>query len=247
MLNNNEKKQGSGCGSGILGTLLVIVGVVVFAVVSSLINSLFARICFSGQVACGLYPLSLIAVIVAFVAFEAAFIMWQIRGAKSSSRDTEEIKRITSLTRLVTVLAIIIPLLFSIVSANVYTKCSEKSISKVIFATTDEYRWDTRCDVLCYNLTIDSEGNAGFTVMMNDGEIIDLFANTNSVSDEFNGRFKNLWDYAAYLAKDMSESGYLIEGRISGVENLDKVKEISPDAYPYIKSIVDLNKNIGAQ
>lgn len=237
-----------GCGSGIIGTLLVIVATVLFAVVSSLINRLFAYLAFGNEVAGGLYPLSVTAVIVAFVAFEAVFILFLFKSIKISAGDREEIRKITNLTRIVTVLAIILPLLFSVFSANLYTKCSEKSINKVVFATTKEYRWDDRCDVLCYNLTIDADGNCGFTVMMNDGEVVDLFKNANSCSDSFKKKFESsksgLWGYAAYLAKDFSLSGYLIEGRITGEEYLEKVEESFPDIYPYVKSIVELNKNV---
>ena len=252
MLNGNKKnKQGLGCGTGIFGTLLVVVAVVVFAIISSLINRLFAYIGFGTEAAGGLYPLSQITILVAFIAFEAVFILWLFKGAKNATGDREEIKKLAKLTKIVTVIAIVVPLLFSVVSANVYTKCSEKSISKVVFATTKEYRWDDRCDVLCYNLTIDNEGNTGFTVMMNDGEVVDLFKNTNSCSASFKEKFESdksgLWGYASYLAKDFATSCYLIEGRITGYEYLEKVEQSYPDIYPYVKEIAELIKSAQEQ
>ena len=237
-----------GCGSGILGTLIVIVGVVVFAVISSLINSLFAKARFGGEVACGLYSLSIIAIIVAFVLYEVAFILWQLRAAKRASGQTDGMKDLTKLTKIVTVAAILLSLLFSAVSANVFTKCSDKSISKVVLFSSKEYRWDDRCDVLCYNFSCDTDGNATFTVMMTDGEVIDLFGATSSVSDSFKERFKadevSLWGYAAYLAEEFASSGHYIEARITGEANLEKVKSNAPALYPYMKRIVDIGKNI---
>lgn len=240
-----------GCGSGILGTLLVLFGMVVYAVVSSLINGVFARARFADTAACALFPLTATSLIVAFVLYEAAFIVWQLKLAKTASDDGDSDGKLKKLSRLVLVLAIALSLLFSVFCANTYTQCGEKSIEKVCFVTTKEYRWDGRCDVLCYNLTCGEDGNATFTVLMKDGEVIDLFGTTNSVSDTFKERFDSstvgLWSYAAYLAEEFENSGFLIEGRISGEGNLELIKEKSPEAYPYIKSIIDLNKNTDAQ
>lgn len=220
-----NKKNNKGCFSGILGTIFVVLGVGAYAVISSLFNRAFVGEAFGNDIACGLMTKWLTGVGIAFILYEAIFILWEFDILKKAKSNFDE-KKSKKILIAVALICICASLLVGVVLANTYVRCGEDSISKVCFATTKEYRWDTRCDVLRYSLSCDSNGSLTFNVTMKDGEVIELLGNVTSASATFNEKYEtskvNLLSYAAFLVEEFDNNDFIIEKSISGKEYMEK-------------------------
>lgn len=239
-----NKKNNKGCASGILGTLGVILGVAVYAVLSSLLNRLFVGIRLGNDVACALLPMTLTGITVAFVLYEVIFVVWQVKLSQIASKNGDGSK-MDKIFKLVAVGCISASLLFSIFAANTYTELREDSISKVCFVTTKEYKWEDRNDVMRYSLACDENGGLTFKITMKDGEVIDLFGSVTSLSDSFKDKYNtdkvNLLAYAAHLAEEFDNSGFIIEKSVTdaSVKNAESVyKEKYPEIWEQIEIII---------
>ena len=233
--NKNNNKKGGGCLSWLLGTLLVIVGVIVYAVLSSFINRLIIGGRLGDSASCALLPLSLTGLTVAFVLYEAIFIVRLIKFG--NAKDDAKAKKVS---RIVTAACISLSFLFAIFSANTFTKLDENSISKVCFVEIKRYEWQERCDVLRYSLSCDSDGVLNFTVTMKDGEKIELLSQVNSCTEAFTEQYGDLYGYAAYLSDTFDSSDYIIEKSVTGVENMQKYyKDTNSEIWTSLEKIID--------
>ncbi len=224
-----------GCGSGILGTLLVLLGVVIHTVISSLISKAFIHSRFGDDTACAVLTLTVTNIVVAFVLYEAIFIVWQVRASQKASDkgnvSLSEKKTMDKIVLIVLIACIVLSLLFAVINANTFTCLREDSISTVFFTTTKEYRWDERCDVLRYSFACDEGGGITFKVTMKDGEAFDLLGGVTSLSDSFKEKYStdkvNLLSYVADLSEQFDNSEYIIEKSItsSSIENAKKYYE----------------------
>ena len=239
-----NKNKNKGCISGALGTVFVVLGVVVYAVISSLFNRLFVGMAHGDSVACALMTKWLIGVGIAFVLYEAIFILWQFDILKKSKAQQENGEKSKNAFRLIAVLCICASLLIGIIFSNTYIDCREDSISSVYFVTTKEYRWDKRNDVRKYSLSCDANGGLSFKISMKDGEVIELFGHVTSLTDKFRDQFDtdslNLLAYAAYLSNEFERSDFIVEKSISGVEYIEKYyKEQSPEIWELLEKIIN--------
>ena len=239
-----NKKNNKGCASGVLGTLCVILGVVAYALISSLLNRIFIGIRLGNRVACALLGTTLTGITVAFVLYEIIFVVWQVKLSQIASRNGDAPK-LDRIFKIVTAGCITASLLFAIFGANTYTELREDSISKVCFVTTKEYRWDDKNDVLRYSFSCEDDGGLVFKITMKDGEVIDLFGSVTSQSDSFKEKFitgkVNLLAYAAYLSEQFDNSGFIIEKNISetSVKNAESFyKEKYPEIWEQIEIII---------
>ena len=239
-----NKKNNKGCASGILGTLCVVLGVAVYAIISSLLNRLFVGLRFGDGVACALLPMTLTGLTVAFVLYEVIFIVWQVKLSQIASQNGDGGK-IGKIFKIVTVACISASILFAIFSANTYTELREDSISKVCFVTTKEYDWTEKNDVLRYSFACDEDGGLTFKIAMKDGEVIDLLGSVTSLSDSFKERFStdkvNLLAYAAYLSEQFDNSGFIIEKNVSeaSIKNAESFyKEKHPEIWEQVERII---------
>ncbi|MBR4032132.1 MAG: hypothetical protein IKJ07_05280 [Clostridia bacterium] len=239
-----NKKNNKGCASGILGTLGVVLGVAVYAIISSLLNRLFVGIRFGDGVACALLPMTLTGLTIAFVLYEVIFIVWQVKLSQIASKNGDSSK-IDKIFKFVTVGCISASLLFSIFAANTYTELREDSISKVCFVTTKEYKWNEKNDVMRYSFACDEEGGLTFKITMKDGEVIELLGSVTSLSDSFKEKFStdkvNLLAYAAHLSEQFDNSGFIIEKNVSeaSIKNAESVyKEKHPEIWEQIEIII---------
>ena len=214
-----------------MGTLLVLVGVIVYAVLSSFINRLIIGARLGESASCAILPLSLVGLTVAFVLYEAIFIVRLIRFG--NDKDDAKAKKVA---RIVTAACISLSFLFAIFSANTYTKLDDSSISSVCFVEVKRYEWEKRCDVLRYSLSCGSDGVLNFTVTMKDGEKIEILNQVNSCTESFTEQYGDLYGYAAYLSDTFDSSDYIIERSVTGVENMEKHYK---DAYPEIWSSLE--------
>ena len=214
-----------GCGAGILGTLLVLVGVVLHALISTFIYRVFISARFGDEVACALLTLTYTGFAVSFVLYEVIFIVWQVRTSqrvtdKSSCIDGGK-KPLDKIVLWVMIGCILLSLIFSVFAANTFTELREDSISKVCFVATKEYRWDNRCDVLRYTLTCDQSGALNFSITMKDGEVIELLGTSYSHSDTFAEMYRtsevDLLSYIADLTDAFDSSDYIIERSVNSV------------------------------
>ena len=220
-----NKKNNKGCFSGVIGTIFVVLGVGAYAVISSLFNRAFVGKAFGNEIACGLMTKWLTGVGIAFILYEAIFILWEFDLLKKTKSNFDE-KKGKRILLAVALICISASLLVGVVFANTYIECREDSISKVCFAPTKEYHWDTRCDVLRYSLSCDQNGSLTFNITMKDGEVVELLGNVTSVSESFNNKYStdkvNLLSYAAYLSEEFEASEFIIEKSISGKEYMEK-------------------------
>ena len=231
---NKEKKRRGGCLSWILGTVLVIVGVVVYAIVSSLINRWLIGARFGQDAACALLPLAIPGLTVAFVLYEAIFIVRLIKSG--NKQDDAKAKRIANV---VTIAAICLSLLFAVFSANTFTQLDNSSISKVCFVQTKQYVWDQRCDVQRYSVSCSSEGALSYVITMKDGETVELWNSVNSCSSEFLEKYGDIYGYAAYLSEQFDNSEFIIEKRVTGVEFMEKFyKTDKPEVWASLEKII---------
>ncbi len=239
-MNRNKNR---GCFSGILGTFIVIIGVVIYAVLASLITNLIISTRFSDEARCALLSLSFVGITVAFVLYEVIFICYEL---KCSSKGTGSETRMNKIFKLVLVLGICLSLLFAVVSANTFTSLGEDSISKVFFTEYKTYKWRESCDILKFSLSCDANGALSYKVTMKDGEVVDILGQVNSCSDEFIERYENLYGYAAYLTGEFRNSGFLIEEDISGIEHMEAYyKDSHPEIWSYIEKIVSGGRSDG--
>lgn len=215
--------------------MLVIIGVFAYAVLSSLINRWIIGARFGADAACALLPLSIAGLTVAFVLYEAIFIVRLIKFG--NDKDDAKAKKVS---RIVTAACISLSLLFAVFSANTFTRLDGDSISKVCFVELKKYEWQARCDVLKYSLSCDSDGVLNFTVTMKDGEKIDLWGQVNSCTKAFTEQYGDLYGYAAYLSEAFDSSDYIIEKSVTGVENMEKhYKDTNSEIWSSLKKIID--------
>ena len=171
-LNNKSKNNNIGCFTAILGTLVVLLCTVVYAVISSLICNFTISTRFGQEIACAILPLSFTVISISFVLYEIIFISYELTKVKKDAPDGASIKKAF---RILAPACIAISLVLSVISANTYTKLGEDSIEKVCFAEYESYSWSERSDVMRYTLACSPEGNLTYTLTMKDGEKIELF------------------------------------------------------------------------
>ncbi len=227
-----NKSNNKGCLAGILGTVAVLLGVVAFALLSTLVNNLLLSARFGDSDECALLPLSLWGVGAAFVLFEVIFVFWQIKGAK---RNTPEGKKLGKIFKIVTAVCIALVLLIPILSANIYTRLDSQSISKVFFA---EYKaYSIKNDVERCTLTCSEDGKLAYIVTMKDGEKIELLDNVNSCGNGFIEKYDNLYGYAAYVNECFTDSGNAVTVR--GKEHIERIyKESNSEIWQYLEKII---------
>ncbi len=234
-----NKNKNVGCFSGILGTLFVILGVIGYALVSSYINRLFIGARFGNDASVALLELSLTGLTVAFVLYEAIFIVSQIRLHKNAS-GKDDGGKMNRIYRLVFVGCVCLSLLFAIFSANTFTECDGDSISKVCFVTTKEYRWDEENKVTRYALGCDADGNLTYKIFIRGEKPIELFNTVNSCTDSFIEKYGGMEGYAAYLSEQFDNSDHIIEKEITGIEYMERYyKEDYPEIWKHLETIIN--------
>ena len=243
-----NKNKNKGCISGVIGTLFVVLGVAAYAVVSSLFNRVCVSLAHGDTVACALMTRWLTGVGIAFILYEAIFILWQFDLLKKN-KASENNPKSKKMLLIIASLCIAASLLVGVVLANTYVDCREDSISNVCFVTTKEYRWDTRNDILRYSLSCDENGGLSFKITMKDGNTVDLFGHVTSISDGFREKYNadkvSLLSYAAYLSEQLDNSGFVIEKEISGVEYMTKAyKDNNPEIWAELEKIIGSTSNI---
>lgn len=238
-----NKNTNKGCFSSILGTLCVVLGVVLYALLSSQISKILVRTRFGADSACAILTLTVVGYAVAFVLYEVVFVLRQVQLSQKAAGRDDEGGKLARLFRIAAVGAVCLSLLFSIVVANTFVALREDSISKVCFVETKSYRWDDRCDVLRYNFACDESGALTCSVIMKDGEQIDVLGGVTTVSDAFAEQFDtskvSLLSYAAYLSEQFDESEFIIEKKISGIEHMEAFyKQDHPEIWEQLERII---------
>ena len=221
-----NKSNNKGCFSGVLGTLLVALGVVIYALISSQVSKMLVRSRFGGDAACALLTLTLVGYGVAFVLYEVVFVIWQFKLSAEASGRGDTAGKLKQVLRISFAVAICLSLLFSVVVGSTFVSCREDSISKVCFVETREYRWDTRGDVLRYTFACDEGGGLTFTVTMKDGEKVEILGGVSSLTEAFKEEYRTsefgMRAYAAHLSEQFDGSEYIIEKKLVGVELMEK-------------------------
>ncbi len=230
---NLNKNNNKGCFSAILGTLAVIGGVLLYAVIASLVSNLFISLRFGDDAACALLSLSFAGIIAAFIAFDIVFVVWQLKLARGDDAGLDKIFKLTLIICLCAVL------LLPIVSANTFTRLDDSSVSKVFFAEYKSY--DIEKDMSRATLACNEGGSLTYTLTMSDGEKIELLSSVNSCSDAFIEKYENLYGYAAYLTEKLSDNG--ISLRVIGEEHMEEsYKDAHPEVWKYLEKMIEESK-----
>ncbi len=212
--------------------MCIIIGVVIYAVVSSLVNNLFISLRFGDASACALLSLSFAGIIVAFIAFDVIFIVWQLKLFRRGEESEAKFNKIFKVTLAVCLSMV---LLFPIISANTFTMLDDSSFSKVFF--TEYRKYDISTDITHATLACDANGNLTYTVTMRDRETIELFGSVNSCGSGFIEDYENLYGYAAYLTTRLSENGQAI--RVMGKEYMESnYKDSHPEIWKYLEEMI---------
>jgi len=240
---NTKKSNNKGCISGILGTLVVVAGIIAYAIIASLVNRLVIGWRLGNSVACALMTNTFTGMTVAFILYEAIFIVWQVKLSKAAAGVPDEKGTMAKIFRWVFIGCVSLSLILSFVFANTYTELREDSIAKVTFVTTKEYNWEEDNVVSRYTFACDAEGGLTFKVSMKDGETIDILGVVSSLTPEFKEKYNtdkvNLMAYAAHLSEEFDTSEFIIEKRVNGIEYMEKhYKESSPELWEQIYRII---------
>ena len=227
-----NKNNNKGCISGILGTMAVIIGVIVYAVTSSLLCRAFVGARLSDEPACALLTFLIPSIGITFVILEVIFVAWQIRLSKKGGEGERKFNRIF---KIVTICSISALLLLSVVSANTYTRLGSDTISKVCFAEYKSYNVDgdiSRCTLSC-----SADGALSYTVTMKDGEKIEFFNSVNAFAGGFQEKYDNLFGYASYISEKLADNG--LPTRIVGERYMEKYyKEDHAEVWKYLEAII---------
>ncbi|MGM9643793.1 MAG: hypothetical protein ACI3X1_01770 [Eubacteriales bacterium] len=227
-----NKNNNKGCVSGILGTLAVILGVIVYAVLSSLLCGVFVGARFPEKPVCALLTFLIPSIGIAFVIFEVIFVAWQIKLSKKGGDGEKKFKRIFKIVTLSCISAL---LLLSVVGANTYTKLDDSTISKVCFIDYKSYDIDediSRCTLSC-----SADGALSYTVTMKDGEKIEFFNSVNAFAGGFKEKYENLFGYASYISEKLSNDG--LPTRIVGEKYMEKYyKEDHAEVWKYLEAMI---------
>lgn len=263
MLLNDNKKQGPGCGSGILGTLAVIGATGVYAVISILICRFVISARLGDSIGAGIIEYWVAGLIISFLIFEGVFLYWQVSSTMKAAgkADGNKTKRIF---RIVIAAGLVLSFAVALFCANTYTEFGEISISKICFVTTKEYTWDKdNNDVYSYSLECDDSNSFSFKVKMKDGETITVVSITAVTQDgetqlqagslhtpsaNFNEKYGtgglSLLYYAREIAKQINENGHIIDRKIVGEEHLNEICDSLDDekAKECINDLINLTK-----
>lgn len=230
-----KKNNNPGCGAAFLGTLVALLATGAYIALSLLCNRLFLGRALNGEPACAFSTFFTTGIGIVFFLFELVFVIWLIKRARAAT-DNSDGGVMKTVLRIAAAGAAALSILLAVISANIYTKCSDTSITTVTVFSEREYEWD---DVSRFIFSCDDSGALKYTVRMKDGESIEIFNNVNTCSDEFTERFGSLLSYASYLTEQFRASEFIIEEKISGVENMEKrFKESDPVAWETIESII---------
>lgn len=224
--------------SGFLGTILVLIGVVVLMVLTSLLANLVFSARLAGLTAVAILKLSVTGAIVYFILLEIIFFMWQISLAKKEDKNQsdEDKKKFSKICRAVYIGVSCAIVLFAVISVNTYTDCREDSISEKFFVTVKEYKW---ANVRSYSLVCDEYGALDFNVTMKNGKTFEILNTVTSCSDEFLQKYENMYGYAAYLSDEFDSHESYIEKRIVHADYAEAYyKEQYPEVWKYLKTII---------
>lgn len=225
--------------SGLLGTLLVIVGVFATTILSSLLVNVVFKSRLAGEPICAIMKLTLISIIVYFVLLEVIFFTWQVKLTKNEDKHASEEskKRTAKICRIIYASCVCGMILFALINVNTYTEYREDGISEKFFVTTKNYTWQ---NVSSYTLSCSEDGTIEYTVKMKDGKSFELINKVNSCSDEFLEKHENMYGYAAFLSKTFDSQSNYIEKRISGISNMELYyKESFPEIWKHLEKIIE--------
>ena len=233
MLNqDSNKNKNKGCLYGVVGTLLVLVGVLLYTLFSSLVNNLFFSMRYGDGEECVLLPYSYGGIIVAFVLLEVIFISWQLKINCKGSDNEKKFNRIFKIVLTVFLSLIVAVPLFT---ANTYVKINSESISKNCFVEYKTYNVEE--DIERCTLSCTQDGQLTFVITMNDGEKIELFGSVNSCGKGFIEEHENLYGYAANLSERLSRNG--LETSVHGEEYMKKIyKDTNSDVWKHLERII---------
>jgi len=228
------KKNNRGCAYGIIGTIIVILGVVAaYAIIASLSN-LFSNIRLGNvpfAVNMGGYILFLIII---FVLFEVMFMMLQPDGIMSGRGETEETqKRNRLIAKIVSIVCGAAAVFVIFMAANWFTGWTDEGIKDYKLIKADEFKFEEAESARVYYGT----GGLGFSVTSKDGKTYELFSGVSAFNDRFEQDFENQYNYAVYVKNKLDSLG--IPVKIQDAERLRNAYEVNyPTTWVYIEQLL---------
>ena len=194
----------------VLGTLCVIIGILLYILISTRLTGMLVQGAHGDSVAYALLPLSYPCILVVFILLEAILFIRYIPSeedyqksrpfsAKPVAGEKKNMPTKKKLNILTAALAVAV-LLCTVVSANTYTVVSEDGITPHFFVDTAHYGWDR---VSSYKVDCDSSKGLSVTFTMDDGNSFEVLQNPTSSTASFTEKYDTplamLVDIDAYL------------------------------------------------
>lgn len=236
-------------------TLLGTLGAIIFTVIYALILTTVARVTlslgFGDRVCLALLDNTTTYIFIAFVVFEIIFFVWlfstlakekeqtqsKMLGGRTIGEKPEKLRfTFTKPTKIAALIGAIALLIIIALNAGVYTEISEEGITKRVFVTTDEYTWN---DTNRYFLTCDESATLKFTLQMDDGTSVELFASSNSCSDKFTEKYADILTFAGYISDTLDASEKNIRKEIVGLEYMEKYYSSDEEVWAKISRIIE--------
>ena len=207
-----EKKSGKskkGILFLILGTLAVIAGVMIFAVVTGRVTAALVESRYGGTASYVLLTASIPCIAICFVLLEAILFLQYLpdTAAKLQSRrpmlgQPEQPMYSKKVINLVCLGLLALTVLCGFVSTNTYTVVSEDGISTHFFAETSRYEWR---QVTRYTVDCDTDRGLSVTYTMRDGKQFEVLQNAVSTTDTFDEQYGSATAFALHTSEKLHE------------------------------------------
>lgn len=256
-----SKQGGKGCLFLIVGTLAVIVGTILFAVVTGKVTELVINARHGGEAVYALMTASIPCIVITFLLLNCILILLYLPGENPQDKNRTGEKQFTPMlgekpktpsignkrviSWAVAGMAVAV-IAVGAVSANTYTLVSaEDGITTHCFVDLRHYGWD---EVGRYNIDCDNSKGLSVTFTMKDGKKIEILQGTVSATKEFHASYREMSKdddpagigatlaYAVDIDKRLSEQGVLRD--VSHFERAVSFYQGNDAMWPYVSELI---------
>ena len=249
-MEKNNQKGKKGCLFLLLGTLGVLVGTLVYILVSGWISAAVIEAAIGGKVAYALLTASLPCIIVVFVLLDGILLLNYLPSAEPS--DPDEMSPMLGrrkaqglspkLVRGLSIALASATVLVALVSAGTYRTVSKEGVSTTVcFIKVEDYRWE---QVSSYEVACDNDRGLSMTFTMRDGKRFEILQNTMSAPTSFKEIHDCKEAFAVKIMERMEELQVPCES-FESTSNHRKLMESArtfykddPQLWPFIKQLI---------
>ncbi len=236
-------KKNRGCAYGIIGTIVVILGVVASYLLIASLSRLFTGLRLGSAPFAVIMPGYIVFLIIQFVLFEVIFMLMMPDGIMSGKGESEEVKKRNGLiAKIISIVCGVAAVFVIFIAANWFTAWTDTGIRDSKLFQTEEFSFEDASSARVY---YGSNGLA-FSVTSKSGKSYELFSGVGAFNDAFATEYENQYNYAVQVKKMLTEAG--VEVIVQDAEKLKRVyEEPYPKTWEYIKQLIDDPENEGNQ